>query len=431
MAVTCSTKWPCPACTYNNWPSCSKCVLCGINKPSDDDVIPRIPVAKYRQQNPGWSKLSSSSNPPTSCIPTTQPKLTQQERNNLSTSDSSPTMSSHAHGYTGQQLGKSTSKSKTKGKWICSTCTYVNWPNAGQCVMCRVNRFKSSRNEPSTTRNEAIDKQSSARTSPSCCDSILGYASGVEAEGGDSALHSGELSVQSNPKPKSGRNSNRVGSGGSCNEGKKKWRCSYCTYDNWHSAIKCTMCQNVKGRTPTPPLASGVRVESSSGITPSPPPPLHVPRGRRSSPPSSSHNQQQTPSPRLVHLPVSLTSSSPTSSLTSSNIAPSNTNIYNSSNSSLHGGGLLPHSNSNNESVEQCKVVRNESSTAFRPVATPALLESGCGGSRERRSPHSGPGLRQLQLNNVTDEVSDCGWSVGSCLVEAMPGIADRKLRGT
>ena len=408
MAVTCSTKWPCPACTYNNWTSCSKCILCGRNKPSDDevDVIPRIPVAKYRQQNPGWSKLSSSSNPPTGCIPTTQPKVTQQERNNSSTCDSSPTMSSHAHGYIGQQLGKTTSKSKTKGKWACTTCTYVNWPNAGQCVMCRVNRFKSSRNEPSTVRNETIDRQSSARTSPSS----WGYASGVEAEGGDSTLHSGELSVQTT-KPRSGRNSNRVGSGGSCNEGKKKWKCSYCTYDNWQSAVKCTMCQNTKVRTPTPPLASGVGVGSSSGTTPSPPPPLQIPRGRRSSPPSSSHNQQQSPSPRLSHLPVNLTSSSPSSSLTSSNIAPTITNIYNSSNSSLYVSGLHPHSNSN-ESIEQ--VVRNESSTAFRPVAAPASMDGGCSGSRERRSPHSGSGLRQLQFNNVTDEVSE---SAGFCIV--------------
>ncbi len=228
MAVTSCTKWSCPACTYNNWPSCTKCVLCGVNKPSDD-VIPRIPVAKYRQQNTGWSKLSPSSNPPTGSVPLSQPKLTQQERNNSSILESSPTLSStHAHGYAGQQPTKTTCKCKTKGKWTCSTCTYINWPNSGQCVMCSSNRVKGCRNEPSSIRNEGLSRLSSTRLSPSSYDSILSYASGIESEGVvDSAVHGGEIPNLFNTKARSGRNSNR--GNGSSSESKKKWRSSYCT----------------------------------------------------------------------------------------------------------------------------------------------------------------------------------------------------------
>ena len=401
MAVTSSTKWSCPACTFNNWPSCSKCILCGINKPPSDDVIPRIPVAKYRQQNPDWSKLSCSSNPPTGSIPITQPKLTQ-DRNNSSIFDSSPTLStSHAHGYAGQQAVKTTSKCKTKGKWTCSTCTYINWPNAGQCVMCGISRVKGSRNEPSSIRNEAIGRLSSSRSSPSSYDSILGYASGIEAESGDTVLHGGEVPVQTNSRYRFGRNSNRGGGGG---EVKKKWKCSNCTYENLPGLTKCGMCQNARVRIPTPPLATGTREDSTSGSTSPLPPPLHIPHGRRSSPPSSScQSQQQRSSPKLSQQSVNTASDSSPSSNASANTTSSTTNA----NTTFHTS--IIHSNTSSDSSDHANVIRGSTvdpASGSRPVASPASLEYGSCSSRERRSPHSGPGLRQLQLNNVTDEVS-------------------------
>lgn len=237
MAVTSSSKWSCPTCTYNNWQSLPKCVLCGSSKPIDV-VIPRTPVAKYRQQNSGWSKLGSGGVGPSQCL----------ELNIPSTVDSPP------YGNVAQ---KSSAKCKTKGKWVCNSCTSLNWPNAGQCTSCGASRTRPTQTSRPPNRSS---------------ESILLYPSG--AVGGASVSGSCDMPLHS-AKAKNGRHGNRGGQALATNTENRKWKCQRCTYENWPRAAKCTMCLGSKIRTPSPPLSGG---EDSTLSTPPPPSPhpLHV-----------------------------------------------------------------------------------------------------------------------------------------------------------
>ena len=389
MAVTCCTKWSCLTCTYNNWPSCSKCVLCGSSKPSDDDVIPRIPVAKYRQQNLGWSKLASS-NPPTGSIATSQPPssilcLDLNTQSIFDSSSSSSTSQIHTYSHTGQQALKGSSKCKTKGKWTCSICTYLNWPNTGHCSMCGATHVKASRNEPPGLRNEESGRVSSRFSPSSSYDSILGYASGVGAVGGASFAVGSDASVHHSSKIKSGRNMNRAGAGhgGGAGEGKKKWKCQRCTYENWPRTNKCSMCTGPRTRTPTPPLAADK--ESARTTTPPPPPRTLHQHGHRSMP--SSSQIYHSPS----HLPSHITSVAPTDSL----ISTSRTHP-NYSSDSCESTGKIDKGSVNDPSCGSNITPSNE-----------IFLENGTGGGRERRVLHNGSLSRQIQLKSDTNEVGE------------------------
>ncbi len=372
MAVTSSNKWVCPTCTYNNWQSWSKCVLCGSTKPIIDDVIPRTPgVAKYRQQyNPGWSKLGTSMLPGGIGAPVS-PATRSLDLNVSSTMDSS-------HINTPQQVSKGTGRCKVKGKWVCVNCTYHNWPNTGHCTMCSAPRAKTIRNE-SPPRNEI------GRTSSRTSDSILRYASGVGAVGGaavgvdgysDVPLHSG--------KSRNGRHNNRGGQGVS-SDNKKKWKCQKCTYENWPKASKCTMCMRAKTRTPSPPLSGG---DDSSPITPPPSSPqtLHS----RSSSSSSLPAMQVKPT---TNSNTSLRALSPSVSRAHSNSRDLSEAHFNSN----EGLG----SNANDPTI----------SSNMQPTKEIRLTESGSCSSRGDRhisygSDHYNSLSRQIQLKSNTDEVS-------------------------
>lgn len=358
MAVTSSSKWSCPTCTYNNWQSWAKCVLCGSSKPTDD-VIPRTPVAKYRQQNSGWSKLASSL--PGGVGASQFPGNKCLELNTASTVESSH----------GNIAPKGSAKCKTKGKWTCSGCTYLNWPNAGQCTTCGASRTRATRND--ALRNEA------GRTPTRSTESILLYASGVGAVGGEASV-SGSCDVPLHSvKTKNGRHGNRGGQGvGGEN---RKWKCQRCTYENWPRTSKCTMCQGPKTRTPSPPLSSSGTDDSTPLTTPPSSP--HSLHGRLSSQARGPSPLLPTPNPGPTlnsNTPL-ITTTSPAISRTHSN---SNATCEANSGTGTDFNTNKPTSSSN---MQPSKDIPTD------PVSISA---------RERRY-NSIP--RQIQLKSGTDEV--------------------------
>ena len=369
MAMTLSSKWACPTCTYNNWPSCSKCILCGSLKPSDD-VIPRIPVAKYRQQNPGWSKLGPSG------VGASLPAGGKGfEVTPCSTTDP-------LHGNTAQQIHKGPSKCKTKGKWTCSTCTYVNWPNTGKCTMCGAVRTRMTRND-SPVRNE-VDRIPVRST-----ESILCYASGVGAVGG--AVVSGSGSGPCDTPLHSTKKTGRRGGQGVNGDNKKKWKCQRCTYENWPRAIKCTMCSGPKVRTPTPPLGA---VEDAAPTTPPPSSP-HSLHSR-----SSGHLHPPTP-----HLSAPQSTPAPSSHLASTT-SPSISRAHFNSNDTC-----ATHSNSNDKQVETgfgSNANEPQSGSNMHPVKD-TQTESGSSSVRDRQISFGADRYnalsRQIHLKSDTNEV--------------------------
>ena len=357
MAVTSTSKWSCPTCTYNNWQSWSKCVLCGSSKPIDE-VIPRTPVAKYRQQNnSGWSKLSSA-HPggvgPSKCL----------ELNTAATLDSSH----------GNVTPKGSTKCKTKGKWTCGSCTYLNWPNAGQCTTCGGPRTRAARND--TLRNEA------SRTS----DSILLYASGVGAVGGGASV-TGSCDVPLHTtKSKNSRHGNRGGHQAVSSGENRKWKCQRCTYENWPRTSKCTMCQGPKTRTPSPPLSGG---DDSATTLSTPPSSPHLLHGRLSSQARAPSPLLPTPNPSLtLNSNSSLTTTSPTTSRSHSN---SNTT-----------------SEANSSTATSFNANKLGSGSNMQQPSKDILTDPTAVSARERRYNSS---QRQIQLKCDTDEVGH-----GTCM---------------
>lgn len=355
MAVTSSSKWACPTCTYNNWQSLSKCILCGSSKPVDE-VIPRTPVAKYRQQNSGWAKLSSSH--PGGMGPSQAPGNKYMEPNMPSAADSS------SHGS--NVATKVSAKCKTKGKWSCVGCTSLNWSNAGQCTSCGVPRPKPARNEAGRPPNRSSE-------------SILLYASG--AVGGASVSGSCDVPLQQPAKAKNGRHGNRGGQGIGGGEN-RKWKCQRCTYENWPRAPKCTMCLRPKTRTPSPPLSG------AEDSTPSTPP--------LSSHPLQSRAQPLSPHPHSPTLPnsnTSLTTPSPALSRAHSN---SNDTCEARSNSKDTEVGVGFNAN---KLASSCNI----------PPAKDPSAETGTKSARDRRISYGTDRYysipRQIQLKSDTDEV--------------------------
>ena len=228
MAVIGTPKWACQACTYHNWSSATKCVLCSSPKPVE--IIPKSPPGRYRSQN-----LTSTTRPKTTCV---------SSNYSMSGASYSPQIicdypTSSSADTTGRNKAHS---NETPKKWVCSFCTYSNWPNANQCTMCRNSRSKR-RYEPLSRSRE----------------SILDYASHVGAVGG-AAYASGDENMHGSRdsppvhtiKVKGGKNGNKLAANLE-NRATRKWKCHRCTYENWPRNLKCAMCQKPKRLSPSPP----------------------------------------------------------------------------------------------------------------------------------------------------------------------------------
>lgn len=266
MAVTGLQKWPCPSCTYTNWSSSIKCVLCGCSRPNE--LPSRSSVVKYRPPVPGWSKLAHSQGSGGACLPADIicADFSNMQQTPSITMDLQPPNHHHNHNK-GSGHGV---KCKTKGKWTCASCTFSNWPNAGQCTMCGFARSRAGlRHDPIIS---AGGRREVSR-SPLLSESILNYASGVGGAVGGSSYHGGSSDERAPPSSsqdllliqpvtskskQNSRNGRRTSSQQQTdNTNVKKWKCHQCTYENWPRAVKCVMCQSPRRRTPSPPLSGG------------------------------------------------------------------------------------------------------------------------------------------------------------------------------
>lgn len=244
MAVTGTSKWVCPECTYHNWSSCTTCVLCGSVKPLE--FVPRTCSGKFRphtQVTVSWPKAASSPSNYSSRGASYSPEIICPGSNYPSTSSRSDTHASKNIHHS------------SKEKWVCTTCTYANWSNANQCSMCQVPRGQ-------------IEPHSSEAKMPSRGESILDYASCVGAVGGAAYINTDEKVPVSGRDatvhpPKLKNSKNKQMSSNSDSRASKKWRCCSCTYENWPRATRCTMCQTPKKRTPSPPLGREDSTHSS------------------------------------------------------------------------------------------------------------------------------------------------------------------------
>lgn len=237
------SKWTCPTCTFSNWPTSTKCVLCSCVRPNE--VSAQWPQQGGSNCHPSlaWSKISQ-------CEASHSPEFNRKKA-----------LSSDGQTHTQKSYYKGT-KCKTKAKWTCVGCTYSNWNNAHQCIMCGSPKGK-------TLKGESGGKNNPNRSFP-LTENILDYASSKGAVGG--ACFQDDQESQARPVRLKKEARNVKGNL------EKKWKCPKCTYDNFQRSTVCVMCQYLK-RQPSSPESSC----EEAGKDPSHLTPLHESR-------STSHN---------------------------------------------------------------------------------------------------------------------------------------------
>lgn len=163
-------KWSCDYCTYLNWPTAVRCVMCRASKQGNS--TPEI--INERGQIDG--ELSRSSSDEIIC----------------------PDDGAHHQ--------PSKKKSVFDSKWVCVSCTYNNPVKNETCVMCFAKK-------PDTVNQRNLENSDGNFIS----ESNLRNDSNIEKKS-KSLLK--------------------------CN----KWTCSNCTFDNWPKSFKCALCQTSKNR---------------------------------------------------------------------------------------------------------------------------------------------------------------------------------------
>lgn len=132
--------------------------------------------------------------------------------------------------------GPSNSIEPSSSSWTCTLCTYVNQIKASRCVQCSTRRDAASPEICSDASyvqdqlnalsiRESSDSEANAlnRASSLGSNSMSGSRSSLAAAG----------TRVSPVEPKS-------------YPSQCKWRCSFCTYENWPKTIRCSMCGSSK-----------------------------------------------------------------------------------------------------------------------------------------------------------------------------------------
>lgn len=184
-------KWPCPACTYLNWPRSLKCVQCqtvrnigGKNNVSNEQKLNRNAESRSGSTSRNGSNRNSpppistgagglrlSSQSPTSTAVPPSVEKSQSPSSDLITSSLSGTKSPSSPDANVQ--GPSTVLdsiiiAKKLQKWTCTACTYENWPKTVKCVMCTTSKPGSSPGRRVRTPQSPSSPPTSAETTSGC-----------------------------------------------------------------------------------------------------------------------------------------------------------------------------------------------------------------------------------------------------------------------
>lgn len=214
---TADSKWLCEYCTYANYPSALKCVMCCCEKTSLD-------IFRLNSKNLATSehRFHEEETPP--------PPLLLPVSN-------TPVDSSSQQQQQPRPLDRTETVVVEDGKWSCAVCTYLNWPIALRCTQCLTERDKSSsplldatntQEDLLTAAAEHLQRTLTIRSSPD--------------GGGGGGVSQGAI-VRRKVSPSAGTTSLAKTTTTTCySSSAKKWQCSECTYENFPKSQKCSMC---------------------------------------------------------------------------------------------------------------------------------------------------------------------------------------------
>eukprot|EP00092_Neocalanus_flemingeri_P044540 GFUD01049442.1.p1 GENE.GFUD01049442.1~~GFUD01049442.1.p1 ORF type:complete len:797 (+),score=258.60 GFUD01049442.1:140-2530(+) len=240
-------KWICEYCTYNNWPSNSKCTMCRGKKPA---------------------RLLGSQNIFSAVPPTSQPDIYQLNE----------------PGYP-PSPPPSLPDTDLTGKWACQACTYYNPPKTIRCTQCLTTRRKVS---PTVSMNSPGSPRNSPLTLPSVGSiSTANRANAIRSLSDQNMIRLADqlsplhISVtgshphnhqhySNQPDTESGKEFTRNSHSSSPrNKSESKWNCLLCTYENYPRSVSCVLCGAKKGRTSPDQLLHGALAQENRG-SPSP-----------------------------------------------------------------------------------------------------------------------------------------------------------------
>ena len=254
-----TTKWICLSCSCHNNLSTTRCSVCYSSRPTDLHSLPRQMTGIPRLKNLGHPVSLGASGAGISSDVIIDPSLPRYRPASI------PLGQQQREGR-GEWSGSS---GGAQSKWVCSVCTYGNWPNSRHCTMCN-----TLRRHPKLSPQLGGDATGSGGgggggggSVAGIGDSILDYVSrhmdyvaspGAVGGGMHEEIRSSASSSQhtrDSPSNRSAAVKSKKRSSGDNRGGQRKWKCSKCTYENWVRAGKCIMCQAARNKTPSPPMS--------------------------------------------------------------------------------------------------------------------------------------------------------------------------------
>ena len=123
-----ASKWPCPACTYLNWPRSLKCVQCLTPKNRRESPRSSPPASLVTSGCHAASITSLHQQQGNSTLGLEQLRISAASNNERNRCARISPLNSIEPAHPG-------GNSQT-AKWRCTACTYENWPVSRICVLC-------------------------------------------------------------------------------------------------------------------------------------------------------------------------------------------------------------------------------------------------------------------------------------------------------
>ena len=192
-------KWSCDYCTYLNWPTAVRCVMCRASKQgnstqekiedsgkaegelsrsSSDEIICPDDGAHHQASkkksafDSRWACLSCTYNNPSKndvCVMCNAKKPDTVNQRNFENSDGN--FISEFNSKNDSNVDKKCKSLLKSNKWTCSNCTFDNWPKSPKCVLCLTpkNKLKSEECQGKGLNNRKSHSSTSLRNSPPRC----------------------------------------------------------------------------------------------------------------------------------------------------------------------------------------------------------------------------------------------------------------------
>ena len=147
-------KWQCKACTYLNWQRATHCAECRTPRSSTvtgTNLHEHLQPLRIGQQSDAATVTTASGPLRITTSPSADRKEVKDAENDLR----------------GRLVEKAVIARQQTVKWMCSVCTYENWPKAIKCIMCgapwansNATSSTAKNNSASSLRNQAISSGS-------------------------------------------------------------------------------------------------------------------------------------------------------------------------------------------------------------------------------------------------------------------------------